>query len=223
MPQSVIFPKLEPQWIFGRDCAQFFAAVDGEHVLKCLVSAEALYTHFGARDFSMEEALRAFLEHREEIEAVAQAKILNGNSKRGDEVLLRMADFPAKTPSRALPPRGLYTVVDPAITEDPWLLSGGQEAKDFLEQELVTRSRRTTASWDLVPVLPDKHLVQLTLTDDETKATRTGLFSAGDLANLNSAHYALFRLWDDLLQERGRRRLESLQDASNLGGEAGER
>jgi hypothetical protein len=216
MPQSVTFPKLKPQWIFDRACVQFFATIDGEQVLKCLVSGEALQEHFGARDFSMEEAMRAFLDHREEIEAVAREKILKGNYKRGDEVPLLMADFPRKTTTTTPSPRpthGLRTEIDPAISEDPMLLSGVKEAIFLLEQELATGSIQVNAVWERVRVPPNKSLAQLTLADDETKATVTGLFSAGDLTNLNYARFSLFRLWDDLLRERGRRQLEALQTA----------
>jgi hypothetical protein len=221
MSQSVTFPKLKPQWLFNRDCVQFFATIDGEQVLMCLVSAEALYTHFGARDFSGEEALRAFLEHQEEIEAVARQKILKDNPKRGDVVLLRMADFPRKTTTTTPPPRparGLRTVIDPTISEDPLLLSGVNEAKFVLEQDLATGSIQAIAAWELVRVPPNKSLAQLTLTDEETKASVTGLFSTGDLENLNYARFSLFRLWDDLLRERGRRQLEALQAAPSSGG-----
>jgi hypothetical protein len=221
MPQSVTFPKLKPQWVFDRDCVLFFATIDGEQVFKCLVSGEALFTHFGAGDLSMEEAMRAFLEHREEIEAVAREKILKGNYKRGDEVLLRMADFPRKSGTTTSPPRpahGLRTVIDPNISEDPQLLSGVNEAKFVLEQDLATGSIPVTATWELVRVPPNKSLAQLTLVDDETGATVTGLFSVGDLENLSYARFSLFRLWDDLLRERVRRQLEALQAASNSGG-----
>ena len=218
MPQSVIFPKLKPQWVFDRECVQFFAAVDGEQVLKCLVSAETLYTHFGAKDFSTEEATRAFLEHRGEIEAVAQGKILKGDYTSGDAVFLRTADFPqratAPVPDSA---RSLRAVIDPALSDDPQLLSGVNEATAVLEQEFAPRSRRTTARWEAVPLPADKRLAQLTLADEETKATTTALFSARDLANLSDTRFSLFRLWDDLLRERGRRLLGSFQTSPELG------
>lgn len=220
MPRSITFPKLEPQWLFDRDCVLFFAAIDGEQVLKCLVSAEALYTHFGARGFSGEEEIRAFLDHREEIEAVAREKILTGNYSRGDEVLLRMVDFPRRTTtttSSPRPPHGLRTVIAPAISEYPMLLSRVNEAKFVLEQELATGSIQVTATWELVRVPPDKPLALLTLSDDETKATVRGLFSASELADLNHARLSLFRLWDDLLRERGRRQLEALEAVSKSG------
>jgi hypothetical protein len=221
MPQNVYFPKLQPQWVFDRDCVSFFATIDGEQVLKCLVSAEALFEHFGAKDNSMEEAMRAFLEHREEIEAVAREKILKGNYKRGDEVLLRMADFPRTTTPTTPSPHpthGLRTVIDPTIFDDPMLLSGVKEAEFVLEQDLATTSMQATANWKLVQVPPNKSLAQLTLTDDETKATVTGLFSSGDLASLNYARFSLYRLWDDLLRERVRKLLESLQTTAQAGG-----
>ncbi len=218
IPQSVTFPKLKPQWLFDRDCVQFFAAIDGEQVLKCLVSTEALFSHFGMKDFSEEAALRTFLEHREEIEAVAQEKILKGNYQRGDDVLLRMADFPRKTTTTSpslRPARGLRAVIDPTISEAPALLSGVNEATFALERDLATASIPVTATWEPVPVQPNKFLAQLTLADDETKATVTGLFSADDLANLSDARFSLLRLWDDLLRERVRRQLEALQAAPN--------
>jgi Protein of unknown function (DUF1488) len=221
MPQNVTFPKLKPQWVFDRDCVQFFAAIDGEQVLKCLVTAEALEAHFGAVGISMEEAMRAFLEHREEIEAVAREKILKGNYKRGDEVLLRMADFPGKTTtttSSQRPAHGLRTVIASALSEDPALQRGAEVANRLFEEELATGSIQVTAAWEPVRVPPNKSLAQLTLTDDETGVTVTGLFSAGDLANINYARFSLFRLWDDLLRERGRRQLEALQAGPQSGG-----
>lgn len=217
MAHDVTFPKLKPQWVFDRDCVLFFAALNGEVVLKCLVTAEALETHFGAQDISMGEAMRAFFEHREAIEAVARKKILDGNYKYGDELLLKTSDFPKTTssvkPVLPRPAHGLRTEIDPAINEDPMLLSGVKEATFVLEQHLATGSRQVTANWELVRVQPAKALAKLTLTDDETQGSVYGLFSTGDLTNLPYTRFSLFRLWDDLLRERGRRQLEALQDA----------
>jgi hypothetical protein len=220
MSHSVTFPKLKPQWLFDRDCVQFFAAIDGEEVLKCLVSAEALYTHFGARDFSGEEATRAFLEHQEEIEAVAREKILKGDYKRGNEVLLRMADFPRKTSetvSPARPAHGLRTVIAPALSEHPMLLSGVQEAKFILEQDLARGSIQVEATWELVESPPGKPFALLTLTDEETKVSVEQLFSARALENFDDVRFSLFRLWDDLLRKRGRRQLEALEAVPKSG------
>ena len=79
----------------------------------------------------------------------------------------------------------------------------------FLRTSLRPASMFATAFWELVRVASGKSLVQLTLTDQETMASVSNLFSAVDLANLEYARFSLFRLWDDLLRERGRRQLEA--------------
>lgn len=64
---NVVFPQIDPQWIFDRDCVVFPAIVDGRAV-KCLVTMEALIQNFGAQGRSDEDFLRAFVENRKRIE-----------------------------------------------------------------------------------------------------------------------------------------------------------
>jgi hypothetical protein len=221
MPGSVTFPSIEPQWVFNRDCVLFYAIVDDE-IVKVLVSAEALETHFGAKGLAEESCMRAFRENRVTIEEVARRKILSGSYKRGDEVLLKMADFARTTTTTTASPRthsyGLVIKVPAAIVEDPFLLSGVNEANSVLQEELVTGAMPMSAHWDLIPVAGRRPLVTLTLTDQETETSVTGPFTADDLAKLDYARFSLFRLWDDLLRERGRKQLEALQDAPASGG-----
>lgn len=218
MPHNITFPKLLPQWIFDRDCVQFFAAIDGEHVLKCLVTAEALEAHFGAKELTEDEAVRAFLGHREVIEAAAREKILKETYKSGDEVLLKMADFPRKTNSPLpRPERGLRTVIAPGMSEEPGLLSRVTEANALLERDLARSKLPATATWELFRESPHTSYALLTLTDDETKAAVIELFSPNDLANLNGVRFSPYRIWDNLLQARGKKQLEALEVASTAG------
>jgi len=97
MPTIISFVR-GPRWIFDRDCVHFYAIADSK-VINCLITAEALMHHFGAREYEAEEFLRAFRERKGEIEAVARQRIQADDYDTGDEVVLKTNDIPHKPTS----------------------------------------------------------------------------------------------------------------------------
>ena len=73
-----------------------------------------------------------------------------------------------------------------------------------------------SADWELVPSGAEK-LARLQLTDRSTKVAVDGLFTREDLANVAADRYPFFRLWDDLLRERGRKLMQGLEFAGDSG------
>ena len=175
-------------------------------------------THFGATQMNEQIALRAFQEHRAEIEEIAEKKILAGSYERGDEVSLRMGDFTRRsTPTTTTQGprfRNLDARISQEILDDPFLLSGVREANLLLEEDLVREGMPVSAEWDLVPTPTSLQLARLHLTDSTTDAAVEGLFTGKDLANVPFARFSLFRLWDDLLREKGRKQMLQFADSS---------
>jgi hypothetical protein len=87
MPLEIVFPDVEPRYVFERDCLGFRALVDGKPV-ECLISAELLFSQFDSQEFSEEALRRAFHAHRPIIEAIARSHIENGWIDEAGQVLL---------------------------------------------------------------------------------------------------------------------------------------
>lgn len=77
MPTEIIFPDIEARYVFDRDYLAFPAQVDGKPV-ECLVTAELLMQHFGARGISEEEMREAYQGHRTDIQSLARHHIEMG-------------------------------------------------------------------------------------------------------------------------------------------------
>lgn len=75
--KDIRFPDSEPQYAWSRECLGFGAIADGKP-LECLVTAELLFSRFGAGNFSEAELTRAFHEHRDSIQEIARNLIENG-------------------------------------------------------------------------------------------------------------------------------------------------
>jgi hypothetical protein len=219
MADQVVFPRTEASWLFDRDAVRFFALYRGR-VINCVISMEALYSHFGANDFTAEESLRAFNEHRSVIEDIARSKIASSDPKPGEYVLLVSEDFPKRGTTTTPPPNtpGLITRASAAIHNDPQLRAWVGEANAILQRDLAHGRKPATAEWDVVDVPGGVKLAKLKLTDPETGAAVDGLFTREDLSNLPFARFSLFRLWDDMLRERGRKQMESLVSAAGTEG-----
>ena len=199
MPKVIEFPKTEPQWIASRASVLFFALVD-RNVVRCLLSIEALWEHFGVRSQSAEETLPAFRAYRSVIEQVARVKLEGGDGLRS-EIVLRPDDFPRQTTTTASPQlKHLVTKEPPAIRNDPELSQKVKVANSILEDYVQTRLH-VTAEWNSIPDSTEP-LYQLTLKDDETQASVNTLFTRAALNDLPSAWYPLYRIWDNLLSER---------------------
>jgi hypothetical protein len=218
MSDQIVFPRTEASWLFDRNSVRFYALYRGR-VVNCVISVEALYSHFGANDFSAEEALRAFNEHRPVIEDVARRKIEQSDPKPGDDVRLVKEDFPKRSTTITLPPQtpGLVIRDSAAINSDPQLQAWVAEANSILQRDLARGRNPVTAEWDVIVVPGGVKVAKLKLTDGETRASVDGLFTKEDVSNLSSARFSLFRLWDDLLRERVRRLTDLLVGTAGAG------
>ena len=210
MPSTISFPMSTPQWVADRECVTFYAIAD-KSLLKCLISAEALEAHFGAKGLGEREAMRAFMENRGIIESVAQEVIHAGQFNRGDEVVLRISSFATVSKAFSVPSRtrNITVKISPEI-KDPTMLSGIFKANSVISEDLASGMIHLKVVWNPLPSVRDLALVQLTLTDLSTNASVEGLFTSDDLEILPFSRFALFHLWDDLLRESGTRQREAL-------------
>ena len=209
MPKSIEFPKAAPQWSSGRFSVQFFALVD-KRVVQCLVSLEALWDHFGVREPNPDEAVRAFLDHRESIEQAARRKIEAAAGGNVSEVVLRPEDFPHRSSNGTPRVKPLTVRESPAIRNDPALLSKVDQISSLLQENYVRMDTRVTAEWDLIPTSGEP-LIQLVLKDDETEAAVNTLFTRADLAGLPKDWFALFQIWMNMRDARSDRLRQALE------------
>ena len=218
MPKSIVFPPTEPYWVFERDCLRFPALVDGV-ILNCLVSGEALLHHFGAKGLTADEARRAFNIHKPAIQEAAREKIESGEFNTRGEVLLKMTDFTTQTTPTPphFPERTLRVSYPDELDSNPGLKDLLVHASRILEDKLGRAVPQVAAEWKLFPVPTGETLVQLTLRDLETKGWVEKLFLPTDLMDEPGIRYSLFRLWDDLLQEKGRLQIGELQKTAGSG------
>jgi hypothetical protein len=218
VPKSIIFPSVEPYWVFERECLRFPALVDGT-IVNCLVSGEALIQHFGARGMTADEARRAFNDHKLAIQEAARGKIEAGEYNTRGEVLLKMSDFARQTTTTPPPfsERALRVSYPGELESDPILKDLIVNASSILKDELGRALPDVAAEWKLVPVETGETLVKLTVRDLETRAWVENLFTLADLKDEATFRFSLIRLWDDLLQERGRAKIRELAKTAGSG------
>jgi Protein of unknown function (DUF1488) len=212
VPKSITFPPAQPYWLFERECLRFPALVDGS-IINCLVSGEALFQHFGARSMSADEARRAFSDHMPAIQEAARRKIEAGEFNTRGELLLKISDFATQATTTPAPfsERTLRVSYPEKLDSAPVLKDLIVNATRILEDELASALPHVVAEWKLLPVPTGETLAQLTIRDLETKGWVEGWFTPADLKNKPMFRFSLFRLWDDLLQERGRVQIGELQ------------
>src|SRR5262249_26764693 len=148
-----VFPSVEPYWVFERVCLRFPALVDGS-IINCLVSGEALFQHFGARDFTADEARRAFNNHKQDIQEAARRKIEGGEFNTRGEILLKMSDFTRQTTTTPPPfsERTLRVSYSEDFENDPALKDLTVNASRILEDELGRALPHVAAEWNLLPI-----------------------------------------------------------------------
>lgn len=86
MPE-ITFPEPEPRYVFERDCLALWASVDGT-LVNCFISAELLYSRFGAKGLTEEDMRQAYRGHEAEIQAIARSHIENGWIDQNNRVFL---------------------------------------------------------------------------------------------------------------------------------------
>ena len=215
MPKEVYFPPVHPVWEFERDSVRFYAIVNARTVV-CRVSGEALMQHFGAKTLDASDAVRAFEQHRQAIEAVARRKIDHEVEARGSvpEVILTTADFQrAGSDTAKVASTGFLTVTPPDVLEDPGL-SGMVKTIDSILPENFPRGKSSvTIEYSKIPVPNRPALLGVKLTESDSGATVESIFTQEDLQKEHFARFSLFRLWDDLLRGKARRLAQSSQSS----------
>lgn len=87
MSKEIVFPEIEPDYVFDRDCLAFPALVDGKSIA-CFASGELLMHRFGATAFT-EKALReALARHKAKIHSIARHHIEMGWVNSENQVIL---------------------------------------------------------------------------------------------------------------------------------------
>jgi hypothetical protein len=200
MPKQISFPPVDPAWDFDRDVVRFYAVVENKTVV-CNVTVEALIEHFGSRRPDSNEALRAFTDHRSQIEEAARKKIERELTVAQREILLRTSDFRQTTTTTPPPPPRFEPTLSDAVLNDQATREVVQEANRVIAEDLVRGRDHIAGAWSLV-LASSSPLLQLRLTDAETKASVDRYFTPEDLRSQSFVRFALFRLWDDLLREK---------------------
>jgi hypothetical protein len=204
MPKVIVFPRVDPYYLFDRDAVAFPALVDGEPI-RCVVTCEALTELSKTVSFTEELALVAFREHREEIQSQARRLIEAGfvDDARG-EVLIRSKGSQAA-------PDNLSITIPEGISNNLELARLVGDANGVLG-ELVKSSRITLkAQWE------ETDMLQLTLTDLETKASARDWYTPDRLRSRDLVKQSLDRLWGDVLRSKSRKHLEKI---SSVGGDS---
>lgn len=218
MPRTITFPKVEPTWNGRRDCVSFYA-LDDRALVNCLISVEALFSHFGAKGPTAEECLPAFRDNRSVIEEVARRKLQARPALRQkEEILILDGDFPSE-PSAADRPQwrvSLSTTLNPGQVDDGPLVRAIDAANAVMRAELSRRDTPVRADWKLIPA-DGLNLASLTLTDVESGASAQRLYTRDDLEDVSATRFSLLRLWDDMLREKGRRLLLAIQGDDETG------
>ncbi len=87
--RHLIFPEPKERYDFDRTIVAF-KGQDGEKIVQCAISREALEDHFGGND---KDSLKTFRENREGIEHEARRKYLADRLEPDGSVLIRTGDL----------------------------------------------------------------------------------------------------------------------------------
>ncbi|MBN1282967.1 MAG: DUF1488 family protein [Proteobacteria bacterium] len=87
--RHLIFPEPKERYDFDRDVVAFWGK-DGEKIVQCAVSQEAIEDHFGGGD---KDPLKIFRANRESIEHEARRKYLTDRLEPDGSVLIRTGDL----------------------------------------------------------------------------------------------------------------------------------
>jgi hypothetical protein len=87
---DVTFPAPNESLVFGRDLVLFYGQ-DGEAVVRCLITGEALEEHFQGHG---KDKLEVFRANRQPIEQEMRRKYLAGDTELDGSILIRSGDLP---------------------------------------------------------------------------------------------------------------------------------
>ena len=200
MPKDIFFPEVIPQWVWDRDCVAFPALVDGK-LVRCLITMEALNTHFQAR-LSEEDCLRAFEENKKVIHDMARKKILSGEYSPKGEIMIRSDDSGAVHEIQQMP------------FHEPSLNNSFLNAWQILDNIAGEKLKSVTSKWNIVPNPGGDWTCQLILQDKLSKAASSAIFTSNELKDAASlgVRLKLIRVWGDLLEARAREQHQQVQD-----------
>jgi hypothetical protein len=190
MAAEIVFPDVEPIWLFERDCLSFRALVDGKPV-ECIVTAELLFQRFGAKGISGEEAKAAYQEHKAEIQALARSHIEMGWVSPGNQVILT---------TRATI---LHVRYSPALQQWSEVFGLVQKAFSILAELIGPTAGEVNVEWDRSEVAASRPVVTLRLSD-ATVAVSPAFFHPKELLAPSELRLRFARVWERFLQERSR-------------------
>jgi len=197
MPTTIVFPKVEPQWLFERDCVWFPCLVNGNPV-KCLVAFELLLERFGAKSFDQHEAMRAFRENRPAIEFLAEAQIVLGRVPAGDEILLTTESLALKEVT--------YSDVVGKSPDFPYI----KRATAYLSDILGRAAIHVSALWDRTM---KEGRVFYTLNLHGLGFSTAATFPQEGIDRPSQAYVRIAQLWGNILQQESHRRLRELAES----------
>jgi Protein of unknown function (DUF1488) len=197
MPTTIVFPKVEPQWLFEREGVWFPCLVNGNPV-KCLVTFELLSERFGAKSFDQHEALRAFREDRPEIEILVEAQIVLGHVPTGGEILL--------TPESLALKEVTYSEAVLHSGDIPYI----KRATAYLSDILGRAAIHVSANWDRT--LKDGR-VFYTLDLHGLGFSTAAAFPQEGIDRPSQAYVRIAQLWGNILQQESHRRLRELAES----------
>lgn len=87
--RELTFAASEARYDFSREIV-LFNGTDGDKIIECAISREALEDHFGADNTNL---VKIFHKHNEAIEHLARRKYLTGNNEVNKTVLITTEDF----------------------------------------------------------------------------------------------------------------------------------
>jgi len=201
MSDGLLFPDVEPFWVFDRDCLAFPAVLDGK-TIRCLVTLETLIQNYGAKSPSELEMKRAFGENRAKIHDIARAMINTKQFDEHGEILIRST-------SPQLLGSELSVKYSDAILKTERLRDIVQAASYRLGYGLGHLPGPVEGSWDFGPG-DDRSILELKLKHVETGVTVRDWFTPDELVSVNLLKSRFQKTWGDLLRAITRKQLENV-------------
>ena len=190
MPVEIVFPDIEPAYIFERDVLALRALADGNPV-QVMVTAEFLMARFGTRDIS-EEALRdAYRQHKDEIRSIARNHIEMGWIDEERRVFLTTRYT------------RLHVTFDARFDESPPALDLAKTFHRTLTDIIGPNAGEVRVSWHLSGELDQGRRRLEVRVSDASGPPEFGLsFDLSEAANRVAISFRLAEMWSSLLKRR---------------------
>lgn len=187
MPKDIEFPEGEPRYVFERDCLVFHARVDDKPV-ECLVTLELLIARFGAREPSEQGMRQAFLDHRNEIQAIAREHIENGWIDDESRIFLT-TQFTR-----------LSVHFDEPLAKEPAVAA----AHRMLTEIIGPQAGEIRVEWRMSPESPPNPTIHLRIKDPVIRREISTAFPVKVWSDPSVLHVRLAFAWSALLSARSR-------------------